>query len=138
MLRRLILMTALLSFTTSAPAGEFDLTWNTIDGGGGTSAGGAFTLSGTIGQPDAQVSPVMSGGSFQLTGGFWSAETGCNCPGDMNGDGLRNGGDVQKFVSCVIAGGNCSCADVDQANGVDLADVPVFVNALLSGANCSQ
>ena len=48
--------------------GGFDLTWSTIDGGGGTSTGGVFSVSGTIGQPDAG---VMSSGSFQLTGGFW-------------------------------------------------------------------
>ena len=48
--------------------GGFDLTWSTIDGGGGTSTGGVFSISGTIGQPDAG---AMSSGSFQLTGGFW-------------------------------------------------------------------
>ena len=52
--------------------GGYDLTWNTIDGGGGTStsAGGVYTLSGTIGQPDAGTlsSP---GGTYTLNGGFW-------------------------------------------------------------------
>jgi hypothetical protein len=42
--------------------------WSTIDGGGGTSTGGVFTVSGTIGQPDAG---TMSGGGFTLSGGFW-------------------------------------------------------------------
>ena len=42
----------------------------TIAGGGGTSAGGAFTLNGTIGQPDAG---TMSGGNYSLAGGFWGA-----------------------------------------------------------------
>lgn len=50
----------------------YDLSWNTIDGGGGTStsAGGVYTLSGTIGQPDAGTlsSP---GGTYTLNGGFW-------------------------------------------------------------------
>lgn len=44
------------------------MTWNTLDGGGGTSSGGAFGLSGTIGQADAE---EMSGGAFVLRGGFW-------------------------------------------------------------------
>jgi len=49
--------------------GGYDLTWNTIDGGGGLfSTGGGFDLSGTIGQPDAG---SMSGGTFTLDGGFW-------------------------------------------------------------------
>jgi hypothetical protein len=42
--------------------------WVTIDGGGGVSTGGEYSLSGTIGQPDAG---VMSGGKFSLIGGFW-------------------------------------------------------------------
>ena len=34
------------------------------------SAGGSFSLNGTIGQPDAG---AMSGGNFSLAGGFWGA-----------------------------------------------------------------
>lgn len=44
--------------------------WYQISGGGGTSAGGNFSVSGTIGQPDAGL--TMSGGNFSLTGGYWS------------------------------------------------------------------
>lgn len=40
----------------------------TADGGGGTSSGGAYSVSGTFGQPDAG---IMSGGNFTLVGGFW-------------------------------------------------------------------
>lgn len=51
------------------PDGEYDLSWNTIDGGGYTfSEGGGYTLGGTIGQPDAG---EMSGGDYTLYGGFW-------------------------------------------------------------------
>jgi hypothetical protein len=39
-----------------------------VDGGGGTSTGGVYTVSGTIGQPDAG---AMGGGNFTLEGGFW-------------------------------------------------------------------
>src|SRR5262245_14501613 len=49
--------------------GSFDLSWSTIDGGGGTSSGGQFVLNGTIGQPDAG---TLIGGNFRLEGGFWS------------------------------------------------------------------
>ena len=117
--------------------GGFDLTWSTIDGGGAmNSSGGTFSLSGTVGQPDAQVAPVMAGAGYELTGGFWPVANVCYCLADMNGDGKKDGRDVQLFVSCVLAGGNCSCADVDQANGVTLADVPMFVSNLLAGSNC--
>ncbi len=47
----------------------FSIDWYTIDGGGGTSTGGVYTLSGTIGQPDAG---TMAAGNFALRGGFWS------------------------------------------------------------------
>jgi hypothetical protein len=58
---------ALVIFTSAARA-QFAIQWSTIDGGGGTSSGGAYTLSGTIGQPDAG---TLSGGSYTLEGGFW-------------------------------------------------------------------
>jgi len=44
------------------------LDWWTIDGGGGTSTGGLFSVSGTIGQPDAG---QLTGGNFTLSGAFW-------------------------------------------------------------------
>ena len=50
-------------------AQSYSIDWFTIDGGGGTSTGGVYSVTGTIGQPDAG---AMSGGNFSLTGGFWS------------------------------------------------------------------
>jgi hypothetical protein len=49
-------------------AQSYSIEWFTIDGGG-TSTGGVYSVSGTIGQPDAG---AMSGGNFSVTGGFWS------------------------------------------------------------------
>lgn len=50
--------------------GGYDLTWNTVDGGGYTSStGGDYGLGGTIGQADAG---VLTGGDYTLAGGFWS------------------------------------------------------------------
>jgi hypothetical protein len=51
--------------------GDYVLIKNTIDGGGGSSAGGDFELTGTIGQPDA-ASQTASGNEFALAGGFWA------------------------------------------------------------------
>jgi hypothetical protein len=50
--------------------GQFAIDWHTVDGGGGTSTGGVYTVSGTIGQPDA--SGPMTGGQYSVTGGFWA------------------------------------------------------------------
>ncbi len=134
----LIVCITLISSTRAQSGGGFDLTWSTIDGGGAmSSTGGGFDLSGTIGQPDAQ-SAVMAGGAFTLTGGFWPVAQVCYCLADMNGDGKKDGRDIQQFVACVVASGNgsCSCADADAINGVTPADVPVFVSDLLAGPNC--
>lgn len=49
-------------------SGQYSVDWSTIDGGGGTSTGGVYSVSGTIGQPDAG---AMSGGNYTIQGGFW-------------------------------------------------------------------
>jgi len=59
-------------------AQNFSIDWFTIDGGGGTSTGGVYAVSGTIGQPDAG---FMSGGNYTLTGGFWSIIAAIQTPG---------------------------------------------------------
>lgn len=45
------------------------LRWHTVDGGGGSSAGGPFQLQGTAGQADAG---TLSGGGFMVYGGYWN------------------------------------------------------------------
>ena len=49
----------------------FEITSSTIDGGGGISSGGGFSLTGTIGQSDA-AQQVSTGATFALAGGFWA------------------------------------------------------------------
>ena len=47
----------------------YEISWYTIDGGGTQDlVGGSYSLNGTIGQSDAG---TQSGGTYQLTGGFW-------------------------------------------------------------------
>ena len=60
----------LLLATAARPANaqSYSIDWHTIDGGGGTSTGGVYSVTSTIGQPDAG---AMSGGSYTLSGGFW-------------------------------------------------------------------
>ena len=57
----------------------YSIDWYKIAGGGGTSTGGAYAVSGTIGQPDAGA--AMSGGNYSLTGGFWSLVGAVPTPG---------------------------------------------------------
>ena len=122
-----------------AVAQNYDISWHTVDGGGATfSTGGAYSLGGTIGQPDAgSFSQPMAGGGFSLIGGFWAVSVPiCTCPGDMNGDSLKNGKDVQAFTTCAIAGGTCGCADMDGIGGITATDINLFVNDLLTGGTC--
>src|SRR5205823_1564748 len=52
---------------------DYSLAWNTVDNGGAlTSAGGAYTLSGSVGQPDAG---VVLGGAYSVAGGFWPSHS---------------------------------------------------------------
>ncbi len=49
--------------------GGYDLTWSTLDSGGGAIASSGYALVGTAGQPDAI--SALTGGGFTLAGGFW-------------------------------------------------------------------
>ncbi len=117
--------------------GPFEMDWHTLDGGGGYSAGGDFELEGTIGQHDAgPTTGPMTGGDFELVGGFWPVANVCACLGDMNGDGFKDALDIQAFADCLIAGASCPCADVDGTSGVTIGDVTAFVTGLLAANDC--
>ena len=49
----------------------YDLSWWSVDGGGGLSSGGDFTLRSVIGQSDTSQS---ASGQYVVTGGFLSIE----------------------------------------------------------------
>ena len=129
---RLLVMAAALCVGASL-ADEFEITRSTIDGGGvmrSTGGPGApgFELSGTIGQPDAG---LLTGGDFELSGGFWFPLSLDDC----NSDGWVNLIDYDDFDGCLSgpAGGlpvpECNCFDLDGDNDVDLSDVREFQKA---------
>jgi len=74
--------TALVSFTCAFSAmfacAQYSIGWSTLDSGGGTSTGGVYSVSGTIGQPAAG---TMSGGNYTIDGGFWGIIAGVQTPG---------------------------------------------------------
>ncbi len=81
-MKKRINLLALLAVVFSAyslPAQSYSIDWFTMDGGGGTSTGGVYSVSVTIGQPDA--GPAMTGGNFSVTGGFWSLVSAVQTPG---------------------------------------------------------
>ncbi|MBN1813518.1 MAG: hypothetical protein JXA14_16895, partial [Anaerolineae bacterium] len=59
----------MLAVTARANGPGYTLAWWTVDGGGVTNRTvSGYTLSGTTGQPDAD---VLSNGDYVLSGGFW-------------------------------------------------------------------
>jgi hypothetical protein len=66
-----------------------------------------------------------------------------NCPacrGDLTGDNVRTGLDIQAFSQCYLGGvvttGVCLCADMDLNNSLDANDIGAFVNVLLIDEVC--
>jgi hypothetical protein len=108
--------------------------WWTIDGGGLMwTTGGNYELSGTIGQHDAGV--IMTGGSFELLGGFWAAGRGAPewCLGDSNcSGGSPDFSDIEYFVAA-LSGDASWTARYQAHHGGALPPCPYAVNDLNGG-----
>jgi hypothetical protein len=110
-------------------ATTYDLSWNTVDGGGGAAVGGTFALTGTASQPDASVVP-LTGGTYSLSGGFWPGAGSVSvptCPPDIvpsgGGDGLVN---IDDLLAVISGWGSCppTCpADITNDNVVNIDDL---------------
>jgi hypothetical protein len=98
--------------------GQYELSWSTIDGGGGTSSGGQYTLRGTIGQPDAAYS---AGGSYELLGGFWPGEPLC----------IVDFYHFARFAELWLESGPGLAADLYEDDIVDFLDLKLFVDEWL-------
>lgn len=128
-----------LTCAIAAPASEFAVDWYSIDGGGSMFiVGGAFELSGTIGQPDA-CSPLapMTGGSFELVGGFWSAGSSPTpCPGDTNADGIIDLADLATLLANfgTPSGATPAQGDSDGDGDVELSDLTALLSRF--GTTC--
>ena len=110
----LAVLLLLVSPVLAQSGGPYELSWSTIDGGGGQSSGGPYVLAGTIGQPDADWSRA---GSYELLGGFWPGGplcfvafddfarfaqywlyTGSDIPADLYEDDMVNFEDMREFA----------------------------------------
>jgi hypothetical protein len=117
-LTSLFVALAIVGITYAQSGGDYILTWSTIDGGGGQSASGQYALSGTIGQPDAG---SMSGGQYELLGGFWLGGPLC----------IVNFDDFAVFAQHWLETGIGLPADLDKNGVVDFRDLRLFVDVWL-------
>ena len=110
--KRAVLLTILLllSVALRQTIGQYEITWSTIDGGGGQSNGGQYVLTGTIGQPDAAYS---AGAQYELLGGFWPG--GPFCFVDFK--------DFARFAEHWLASGSGLAGDLDGDGDVDPEDL---------------
>ncbi len=92
---------------------DYEITWYSVDGGGGTSSGGSYTLVGTLGQADTGVS---SGGEYVLSAGFWPGNFGC----------VVNLTDLAVFCAQWLGTGPGLTADFDGSLKVDMGDFSEF------------
>jgi len=132
----IILLVGAAAGAQKALGPAYDLSWHTIDGGGGTSTGGTYSLSGTIGQHDASTS-LMTGGTFELAGGFWAGggEPFPPCLGDIEPDGGDQDVDIDDYTEVVLNwGGPGPQGDTDDDSDVDIDD---FTNIVLEWGPCN-
>ncbi len=111
----IVLLVLILSLPVTA---GYEITWSTIDGGGGASSGGPYTLVGTIGQPDAG---EMGGGDYKLSGGFWPGALWEQCFVDFEHFARF----AMYWLDAPCGPGNdwCEGADLDESADVGLSDV---------------
>ena len=108
------LLLAIAVCTLSAPAlCDYSIPWYSIDGGGATSTGGQFSLTGTIGQPDTGQS---SADNYVLSSGFRPGNFGC----------MVNLTDLMIIAEQWLGVGEGYTADLDTSNQVDFADFATF------------
>ncbi len=110
-----IIPVALCLLITGSALGQYEISWYTIDGGGGQSTGGSYEVVGTIGQPDAD---WCSGGSYEVLGGFWPGGPLC----------IVNFDDFTRWAQQWLNIGGGLTGDLDGDNDVDFDDLNWFTD----------
>jgi hypothetical protein len=113
---------------------QFTIDWFTLDGGGGSSSGGTFSLSATIGQPDAG---AMSGGAFTLGGGFWAVQAGAACYPNCDNSTTPPVLNVQDFACFLNAFASAdpyaNCDSSTTPPTLNVQDFACFLNKFAAG-----
>src|ERR1035437_2928049 len=116
----------LLLGVAGAGAQSYSVDWSSIDGGGGVSTGGVYSVSGTIGQPDAG---TMSGGGYSVSGGFWGIVSAVQTPGApvLRIAGTSTNTVVVGWPTGPIAFALQQSGDLNGTNWVNAGQSPVVV-----------
>ncbi len=124
-----VLLWLTLLLCQSAGAQSYTIDWYKVSGGGGTSTGGVYSVSGTIGQHDA--GGPMTGGSYSLTGGFWALISVLQTPGapplliSHSGSTVTvywqnvSGWSLQQNANLALANGWSASGGVTTSNGTN-------------------
>jgi len=116
---RAICVFIMLASLAATANSDYKIAWYTIDGGGGTSSGGQYKLTGTIGQPDAAYS---ASGNYELLGGFWPGGPLC----------IVEFADFARFAGQWLYSGTSLAGDLDGDGDVDIKDLKQFADYWLS------
>jgi hypothetical protein len=135
--RSTLTLLAVSALFPAAAHAQFQIDWFTLDAGGGASAGGSFSLTGTVGQPDAAAS---AGGTFECGGGFWGGPFGGPaCYANCDGSGvppILNANDFSCFLN-KFAGdepyANCDGSTVSPV--LTANDFQCFLNRFATGCS---
>jgi hypothetical protein len=129
-LRSVVLIAA---FAVPAHA-QFTIGWYIIAAGGGPATSATFTVTGTIGQPDAG---DLAGGPFQIAGGFWTQGAVCypNCDGSSTAP-ILNVLDFSCFLNKFAAGDPyANCDNSTTAPTLNVLDFACFLNRFAAGCS---
>ena len=118
-----------LGVAMNALAQSYSIDWYKVSGGGGTSTGAVYSVSGTIGQHDA--GGPMTGGTYSLTGGFWALISVVQTPAaptlyiSHSGNAVTvywqavSGWNLQQNANLALANGWSASGGVTTANGTN-------------------
>jgi hypothetical protein len=113
-----IFIISVLGIAAAAAWADYEIIRHTIDGGGGTSSGGQYIVTGTIGQHNAAYS---KGNQYEVLGGFWPG--GPLCFVDFE--------DFARFAEYWLQTGPDLPADLYEDNAINYFDLRIFADEWL-------
>ena len=120
---------ALLALVVTAHAQSYSITAHTIAGGGGSSSGGQYAVTGAIAQPEA--SAASAGGSYSVSGGFFSQDIALQQAGAPRLTVRQSGRNVELVWGANVPGWvlQTNVTDLSPAGWADVGTAPTVNGA---------